>query len=70
MVGLCRPREPESLDPQGNPQRRRHNRHVGMTVDRCASPSHLTLRILICQERTLTPARGSTSGRFCPHGSD
>jgi hypothetical protein len=32
MVGLCRPREAESPDPQGNPRPRRHDHDVGMTV--------------------------------------
>jgi hypothetical protein len=32
MVGLCRPREPESPAPQGNPRPHRHNDEVGMTV--------------------------------------
>ena len=33
-AGLCRPREPESPAPQGNPRPRRHNDEVGMTVVR------------------------------------
>ena len=34
-AGLCRPREPESPAPQGNPRPRRHNDEVGMTIPEC-----------------------------------